>query len=113
MNIFVAKLSSATTNDDLAALFQEYGTVLSAKVIMDKETGNSKCFGFVEMEDNVEAMNAINALNDTEFHGRKIVVKKAHAKEDGGHKEHRGGRRPLQHHGSERHFASHRIRTEE
>ena len=68
MNIFVAKLSSATTGDDLAALFKEHGTVSSAKVIMDRETGNSKCFGFVEMEDDVEAMNAINALNEAEHH---------------------------------------------
>ena len=75
MNIFVAKMSSATTGDDLATLFGEFGTVSSAKVIMDKETGNSKCFGFVEMEDETEGMNAINALNESEFQGRKIVVK--------------------------------------
>lgn len=113
MNIFVAKLSSATTSDDLAALFNEHGTVSSAKVIMDKETGNSKCFGFVEMEDDVEAMNAINALDDTEFQGRKIVVKKARAKEEGEHREHRGGRRPFQHRTGERHFAPRRERSEE
>ena len=77
MNIFVAKMSSATTGDDLATLFGEFGTVSSAKVIMDKETGNSKCFGFVEMEDETEGMNAINALNESEFQGRKIVVKKS------------------------------------
>ena len=71
MNIFVAKMSSATTGDDLATLFGEFGTVSSAKVIMDKETGNSKCFGFVEMEDETEGMNAINALNESEFQGRK------------------------------------------
>ena len=44
-------MSSATTGDDLATLFGEFGTVSSAKVIMDKETGNSKCCGFVEMDD--------------------------------------------------------------
>ena len=60
-------MSSATTGDDLATLFGEFGTVSSAKVIMDKETGNSKCFGFVEMEDETEGMNAINALNESEF----------------------------------------------
>ena len=69
-------MSSATTGEDLAALFGEHGTVTSAKVITDRETGNSKCFGFVEMEDETEGMNAINALNETEFQGRKIVVKK-------------------------------------
>ena len=89
MNIFVAKMSSATTSDDLAALFGEHGVVSSAKVIMDKETGNSKCFGFVEMEDETEGMNAINALNDTEFQGRKIVVKKARPKEEGENRGHR------------------------
>ncbi len=76
MNIFVAKLSSTTTSEDLRALFSEHGSVSSAKVIMDKETGNSKCFGFVEMEDETEGFNAINALNETEFQGRKIVVKR-------------------------------------
>ena len=69
-------MSSATTGDDLATLFGEFGTVSSAKVIMDKETGNSKCFGFVEMEDETEGMNAINALNESEFQGRKIVREK-------------------------------------
>ncbi len=105
MNIFVAKLSSATTSDDLAVLFKEYGTVTSAKVIMDRETGNSKCFGFVEMEDDVEAMNAINALNESEFQTRKIVVKKARAREEGEQRERRGGHRPFQPRGGERRFA--------
>ena len=83
VNIFVAKLSSTTTSEDLQALFSEHGSVSSAKVIMDKETGNSKCFGFVEMEDETEGFNAINALNETEFQGRKIVVKKARPREEG------------------------------
>lgn len=89
VNIFVAKMSSVTTSDDLAALFGEHGAVASAKVIMDRETGNSKCFGFVEMEDETEAMNAINALNDTEFQGRTIVVKKARPREEGEQHNHR------------------------
>ena len=82
-------MSSATTGDDLAALFGEHGTVSSAKVIIDRETGNSKCFVFVEMEDETEGMNAINALNETEFQGKTIVVKKARPREEGGD---RGGR---------------------
>lgn len=91
-------MSSATTGEDLAALFGEHGTVTSAKVIVDRETGNSKCFGFVEMEDDTEAMNAINALNETEFQSRKIVVKKARPREEGGERNssrsfHRGGER--------------------
>ena len=89
VNIFVAKMSSATTGDDLATLFGEFGTVSSAKVIMDKETGNSKCFGFVEMEDETEGMNAINALNESEFQGSKIVVKKARPREEGENRGHR------------------------
>lgn len=83
MNIFVAKLSSATTSDDLTALFAEHGTVVSARVIMDRETGNSKCFGFVEMADETEGMNAIEALNEVEFQGRQIVVKLARPREEG------------------------------
>ena len=101
VNIFVAKLSSTTTSEDLQALFSEHGSVSSAKVIMDKETGNSKCFGFVEMEDETEGFNAINALNETEFQGRKIVVKKARPREEGG--DDRGQRFPR-----ERRFNSNR-----
>lgn len=77
MNIFVAKMNYDTREDDLRELFEEYGDVDSAKIIMDKFTGNSKGFGFVEMPNDEEAQNAINALNDTEFDGRTIVVKKA------------------------------------
>ncbi len=102
MNIFVAKMSSATTGEDLATLFGEHGAVSSAKVIVDRETGNSKCFGFVEMEDETEGMNAINALNDTEFQGRTIVVKKARPKEEGDRNAHRSF-----HRGGERRFNQH------
>ena len=100
VNIFVAKLSSTTTSEDLQALFSEHGSVSSAKV-MDRETGNSKCFGFVEMEDETEGFNAINALNETEFQGRKIVVIKARPREEGG--DDRGQRFPR-----ERRFNSNR-----
>ena len=98
-------MSSTTTGEDLAALFGEHGTVTSAKVITDRETGNSKCFGFVEMEDETEGMNAINALNETEFQGRKIVVKKARPREEG---EERNYHRPFQrNNGGEIRFNSH------
>ena len=110
MNIFVAKLSSSTTSEDLETLFGAYGTVSSAKVIMDKETGNSKCFGFVEMNDDTEGMNAINALNDTEFQGRKIVVKKARPREEGENQERRSFR-PRNNYG-ERRFNNNRRREE-
>lgn len=77
MNIFVAKLSPYTTGEGLQNLFEQFGAVTSAKVIMDRETGFSKRFGFVEMENDNEAYEAIEALNDSEFEGNQIVVKKA------------------------------------
>ena len=101
MNIYISGLSYGTTDADLTNLFAEFGEVSSAKVIMDRETGNSKCFGFVEMEDETEGFNAINALNETEFQGRKIVVKKARPREEGG--DDRGQRFPR-----ERRFNSNR-----
>ncbi len=84
MNIFVAKLSGSTTGDDLNQLFSEYGEVKSAKVVIDRETGNSKRFGFVEMTNDEEAYKAIEELNEAEYDGSKIVVKKARPKEEGG-----------------------------
>ncbi len=77
MNLFVAKLDSSITGDDLNELFSAHGEVASAKVIFDRETGNSKCFGFVEMPNEEEANAAIAALNDTELQGKQIVVKEA------------------------------------
>ncbi len=82
MNLFVAKLSSATTAQDLEGLFGEFGEVVSAKVIFDKETGNSKGYGFVEMKNDEEAKAAITALNDTEVDGKQIVVKEARPREE-------------------------------
>jgi RNA recognition motif-containing protein len=84
MNIFVAKLSSSTTSEDLRELFSDYGEVVSAKVIFDRETGNSKCFGFVEMSNDDEGSDAINELNECEFDDSVIVVKKARPKGDQG-----------------------------
>ncbi len=80
MNIFVAKLSSATTSEDLRELFEEYGKVTSANVITDRVTGYSRLFGFIEMEDDEKANNAIRELNDCEYDGCRIVVKKARPK---------------------------------
>lgn len=91
MNIFVAKLSSRITSEDLNELFVEYGEVSSAKVIMDRETGNSKCFGFVEMPDDSQAQRAIDELDGCEYDSKTIVVKKANPKAEGGGG---GGRRP-------------------
>lgn len=77
MNIFVAKLNYATSEDALRQAFEEFGTVDSAKVIFDRETQRSKGFGFVEMPNDDEANQAIASLNDAELDGRTIVVKKA------------------------------------
>ena len=74
MNIYCGNLSYQSTDEDLNTLFQEYGDVTSAKVIRDRETDRSRGFGFVEMDSDDEAQNAIDALNGQEFMGRKLVV---------------------------------------
>jgi RNA recognition motif-containing protein len=81
MNIFVAKLNFDTRESDLRDAFSEFGEVDTVKIIMDKFTGRSKGYGFVEMPDDDEAQNAINGLNDAEVDGRTIVVKKAEPRE--------------------------------
>lgn len=81
MNIFVAKLNFDTRESSLQNAFEEYGDVDSVKIIMDKFTGKSKGFGFVEMPNDEEGRNAIEGLNDTELDGRTIVVKKAEPRE--------------------------------
>lgn len=80
MNIFVAKLDYNTTSDTLEHLFSQYGEVSSCKVIMDRETGRSKGFGFVEMDNDDEAREAIASLNETQLDGREIVVKESQPK---------------------------------
>jgi len=74
MNIYCGNLSYNSADEDLNTLFAEYGEVGSAKVIRDRETDRSRGFGFVEMESDEEAQNAIDALNGQEFMGRKLVV---------------------------------------
>jgi RNA recognition motif-containing protein len=70
----VGNLPWALNDNELKDTFKSHGNVISAKVISDKESGRSKGFGFVEMENESEANNAIKALNGTDFKGRKIVV---------------------------------------
>ncbi len=84
MNIFVAKLNFDTRESDLQEAFEAHGSVDSVKIIMDKFTGKSKGFGFVEMPNDDEAQAAIDDLNDREFDGRTIVVKKAEPRENRG-----------------------------
>ncbi|MFT4667940.1 MAG: RNA recognition motif-containing protein [Gammaproteobacteria bacterium] len=84
MNIFVAKLNFDTRESDLQNAFEAHGAVDSVKIIMDKMTGRSKGFGFVEMPSDDEGQSAIDALNDQDFDGRTIVVKKAEPRENRG-----------------------------
>lgn len=84
MNIFVAKLSFSTDSEGVRAAFEQFGTVDSASVIMDRETGRSKGFAFVEMGDDGEATAAIDALDGTDLDGKTIVVKKAEPRENRG-----------------------------
>ena len=80
MNLFVRSLSWDTTSDQLKELFSQFGTVTEATVIMDRETGRSKGFGFVELEDTA-AKEAIQKLDGVDFMGRKIFVVEARPKE--------------------------------
>lgn len=91
MNIFVAKLSFDTHESDFQQAFEEFGTVDSAKIVMDKMTGRSKGFGFVEMPNDDEAKAAISALDGSELDGRTIVVKQAEDRESRGGNDNRGG----------------------
>ena len=75
--LFVGGLPFSTTDEELNELFAAHGTVVSAKVIMDRDTNRSKGFGFVEFESEEEAKAAIAALNESELGGRKITVNEA------------------------------------
>lgn len=81
MNIFVAKLSYNTSDSQLRSTFEAFGTVDSAKIIFDRDTNQSKGFGFVEMPNDDEANDAINSLNESELDGRTIVVKRANPRD--------------------------------
>ena len=82
MNMYVSNLSFHTTDDGLRKLFEQFGAVSSAKVIMDRESGQSRGFGFVEMDSEVEGNNAIKGLNNKEVEGRAMAVSIARPKED-------------------------------
>src|SRR5512146_661772 len=92
MNIYVGNLSWSMTDDDLSNLFSQYGTVSSAKILKEKNTGRSKGFGFVEMEDDEAAKTAIATLNESEVQGRKLIVNESQPRpEGGGYKKSGGG----------------------
>ncbi len=91
MNIYVANISYSATDDQLEALFAQYGAVKSAKIIMDRMSGRSRGFGFVEMENNDEANNAIAALNNYNWMEKVLSVNEARPKEDRGPRPGGGG----------------------
>lgn len=80
MNIYIGNLSYSMTDEEIKEIFTPYGNVLSVKIIFDKQTGRSKGYAFVEMENEEAAQNAIKALNETEVKGRNIKVNSAHKK---------------------------------
>ncbi len=89
--LYVGNLSYGTTDAALRQLFEEHGSVTSAQIIMDRETGRSKGFGFVEMSSDQEAQAAITALNGTQIDGRALTVNEARPKTEGGGGGGRGG----------------------
>jgi RNA recognition motif-containing protein len=77
MRIYVGNLPYSVTDDDLRDVFSQFGELMSAEVVKDKFSGQSKGFGFVDMPNNSEADQAIKALNDTDLKGRKLTVNEA------------------------------------
>ncbi|WP_407428742.1 RNA recognition motif domain-containing protein [Arcticibacter sp.] len=84
MKIFVASLPFKLEENDIRETFEEYGEVSSVKLVLDKETGRKKGFGFVEMPDDEQAKKAIEDLNGLEIFGRAIAVTQAEEKPNGG-----------------------------
>jgi RNA recognition motif-containing protein len=101
MDIYVGNLPYSTTDEDLKGLFAAHGEVASARVVVDRMTGRSKGFGFVEMTDRTQAQQAIEALNGYDIEGRKLRVNESQPKPreergdrgggGGGYRERRGG----------------------
>ena len=91
MNIYVGNLPFNLGEEDLKKIFEEYGEVASAKIITDKFTGRGKGFGFVEMESDDEASNAIEELNNAEVGGRNIKVNESKPRSNSGGDRRGGG----------------------
>lgn len=91
MNIYVSNLNYATKNDSLQDLFAQFGGVSSANIINDRDTGRSRGFGFVEMPNEEEGQKAIDALNNTEFEGKRLTVNVARPREERSDSYNRGG----------------------
>jgi len=99
MNIYVSNLSFHTSEEDLKDLFSKYGSVTSAKIIMDRMTNQSRGFAFVEMPSEEEGNAALNGLNGKDIQGRALSVSVAREKEDRG-----GGRNSFSRSGNKRFF---------
>jgi len=82
MNMYVSNLGFHTSEDDLRKLFEQFGQVSSAKIITDRDTGKSRGFGFVEMDSETEANQAMSKLSGKEIEGRQISVSLAREKEN-------------------------------
>jgi RNA recognition motif-containing protein len=91
--LYVGNLTYGVTDSTLLEMFEPHGTVQSAQVIMDRDTGRSKGFGFVEMGSDQEAQAAIQALNGKEVDGRALTVNEARPKSEGGGRGGHGGGR--------------------
>ncbi len=91
MNIYVGNLPYGLTEDDLKNAFATFGEVAGVKIIIDQMTGKSKGFGFVEMENDEQAQQAIDSLNGSELSGRNIVVNKSRPKTGGDNRRGPGG----------------------
>ncbi|MBU44933.1 MAG: RNA-binding protein [Spirochaetaceae bacterium] len=84
MNLYVGNLNYGTTEDSLRSLFSSCGDVVSAKIIIDRDTGRSKGFGFVEMSEKAEGIKAISTFDGQEVDGRNIRVNEAQPRNGGG-----------------------------
>lgn len=82
MNIYVGNLSYGQSERDIEQLFNEYGPVVKVNIITDRDTGNSKGFGFVEMSDKADGLKAIAGLNGNDVDGRKLTVNEARPREE-------------------------------
>ena len=84
MNIYVGNLPYSATEEDIRALFEPYGQVTRANIVMDRDTGRPRGFGFVEMANDTEANSAIEALNGSQMNGRSLTVNEARPREPRG-----------------------------
>jgi RNA recognition motif-containing protein len=82
INLYVGNLPFGTTGDDLKEAFSRFGNVVKTQIIMDRETGRSRGFGFVEMEDQSQATAAVEGMNGAAFQGRTLTVNEARPREE-------------------------------